>query len=795
MRPLLSCLALLPLAGAFAGAVHAQPAQPLTLEQVMADPDWIGSGVDRAWWSWDGAHAYYLRKRDGSDIRDTYSQAVGSAPAQAARLDGAALAGIDGARQVVDPTRARMAFVRNGDIFVRDLSSGALTQLTRTDAAESRPQWGSDGALVWRAGNDWFRWTAANGTAQATLLKADDDPDKASDPEGLRARQFDMLRTLRDDRARRDAVREQNEQWRRADPTRAPAPAYLGKDVDIVDSALSPNGRWLIAVTQEKDADGGQAGKLPNYATESGYEEFEEARTRVGHNAPLAQKVWLVDVANAGVRELAYDALPGIADDPLAALRKAAGKDPLKGNRDVRIETDADGSGPAIHWSSDGHNVAMLVRAVDNKDRWIATVDLANAQLQSRHHLHDDAWINWSFNDFGWMPDNRTLWLLSEQSGYSHLYLADGNGKARALTSGEWEVSQPALSPDGRTFYFTCNRQWPGDYEVCSVPAAGGEVRELTALDGVEGFELSPRGDRLLVAHSRSYLPTQLAVANADGSGLRELTDTRKPAFKAIDWIEPEYVQVPSKHGAGTIWGKYYGPKQMEPGRRHPVVMFVHGAGYLQNVSARYPTYFREQMFHNLLVQQGYIVLDLDYRASEGYGRDWRTAIYRQMGYPELEDYRDGLDWIVDNKQGDRDHAGIYGGSYGGFMTFMALFRAPGVFKAGAALRPVSDWSQYNHEYTSNILNTPDIDPTAYAKSSPIEYADGLQDHLLIAHGMIDDNVFFKDSVMMTQRLIELHKDKWSIAPYPMERHGFVHPDAWYDEYRRIFELFEATLK
>src|SRR3546814_9977830 len=95
-------------------------------------------------------------------------------------------------------------------------------------------------------------------------------------------------------------------------------------------------------------------------------------------------------------------------------------------------------------------------------------------------------------------------------------------------------------------------------------------------------------------------------------------------------------------------------------------------------------------------------------------------------------------------------------------------------------------WSQYNHEYTSNILNTPDIDPEAYAKSSPIEYAEGLQDHLLIAHGMIDDNVFFKDSVMMAQRLIELRKDKWEIAPYPMERRGFVHPDAWYDEYRRI---------
>lgn len=136
--------------------------------------------------------------------------------------------------------------------------------------------------------------------------------------------------------------------------------------------------------------------------------------------------------------------------------------------------------------------------------------------------------------------------------------------------------------------------------------------------------------------------------------------------------------------------------------------MFVHGAGYLQNVSQRYTPYFREQMFHNLLVQQGYIVLDMDYRASEGYGRDWRTAIYRNMGHPELEDYLDGLDWLVATKQGDRARAGIYGGSYGGFMTYMALFRSPGTFKAGAALRPVGDWMQYNHDYTSNILNTPE---------------------------------------------------------------------------------------
>ena len=548
-------------------------------------------------------------------------------------------------------------------------------------------------------------------------------------------------------------------------------------------------------MTTAKGADGGQAGKMPKYVTESGYEEVEDVRTRVGRNAPLPQRLWLVDVGDASVRELKFDALPGIHDDPLAALRKAAQRDPLTGNRNVQVLTSGDNSGaPSIRWSDDGRNAAVMVRAIDNKDRWLATVDLAGATLQSRHRLTDPAWINWNYNEFGWLPDG-ALWFLSEHSGYAHLYVSDGSAAPRALTSGAWEVSQPQPSADGRRFYFVCNRNWPGDYEVCTVDRAGGAVREVTTLDGVEDFALSPDGTQLLVRHSDSYTPPQLAVVHADRGGMAQLTDTRKPAFKAIDWIEPAYVQVPSKHGAGTIWGKFYGPKTLEPGRKYPVVMFVHGAGYLQNVSARYPNYFREQMFHNLLVQQGYLVIDLDYRASEGYGRAWRTAIYRQMGTPELEDYLDGLDWIVANRQGDRAHVGIYGGSYGGFMAFMALFKQPGVFQAGAALRPVTDWAHYNHEYTANILNTPELDPEAYRRSSPIEFAAGLRDHLLIAHGMIDDNVFFKDSVVMAQKLIELRKDKWELAPYPLERHGFVHADSWYDEYRRIYELFERTLK
>jgi dipeptidyl aminopeptidase/acylaminoacyl peptidase len=198
-------------------------------------------------------------------------------------------------------------------------------------------------------------------------------------------------------------------------------------------------------------------------------------------------------------------------------------------------------------------------------------------------------------------------------------------------------------------------------------------------------------------------------------------------------------------------------------------------------------------MFNNLLSSRGYVILELDYRASAGYGRDWRTAIYRQMGHPELEDMLDGKKWLTERGV-DAHRLGVYGGSYGGFMTLMALFRAPGEFSAGAALRPVTDWMQYDNQYTAEILNTPQIDPLAYEQSSPIEFAAGLRDSLLICHGVIDDNVLFADSMRLYQRLIELHKDDFSMSPYPLDRHGFSNADSWLDEYKRIFRLFETRL-
>jgi dipeptidyl aminopeptidase/acylaminoacyl peptidase len=759
---------------------------PLTLDQAMAHPDWIGPPVEQAWWSLDGQRALYTLKREGSPVRDTWTLPVaGGTPA---RVEGAALADVDAAQVDFDASGRRAVFVRNGDVFLRELG-GALQPLTRSAEAEANARFAANGRdVVWSVGNDWFRWSADTRLVQpAALPRAEKDPAAAPEADALREHQLRLSSTLAREKAQREALRAHGEALRAADPTRAAAPVYLGDKVEISGTSLSPDGRWLLVVTQAKGAEAGRTGKMPKYVTESGYEEFEDVRVRVGRNAPIPQQLKLVDLRDHRVRDLPLAPLPGIATDPLADLRRAAKLEPLKGERAVRIG--------GIQWSDDGRGVAVMARAVDNKDRWIATVDFDAGALEPLHRLTDTAWINWNFNDFGWLPDNRTVWFLSEESGWSHLYTATPGGRAKALTRGKWEASSPQWTLDGATAYFVCNRARPGDYEVCAVSRDGGDVREVTALDGVEDFALSPDGRQLLLRWSAHHTPPQLAVQPVAGGEARKLTDTRSADFKSRPWLAPQTVEVPSTHGAGTVWAKLYRPAQLEAGRKYPIVMFVHGAGYLQNVSDRYPNYFREQMFHQLLVERGFIVLDMDFRASEGYGRDWRTAIYRQMGHPELEDYVDGVKYMVAQHQGDAANVGIYGGSYGGFMSFMALFREPGVFKAGAALRPVTDWTSYNHEYTSNILNTPELDPEAFRKSSPIEYVENLRGHLLISHGMIDDNVFYQDSIRLAQRLIELKKHDWELASYPLERHGYQHPESWYDQYRRILELFEDNLK
>jgi dipeptidyl aminopeptidase/acylaminoacyl peptidase len=770
----------------------------ITLEKIMADPDWIGPPVTDAYWSIGGRAVYYSLKRSGTPIIDL--RRIDLASGKDEVVDAGAVADAD-APAVYDHDGKRAAFVRNHDIFVRDLASGRLTQITRSPETERAPHFSADGRLLsFRVGNDWFVHDFSSGvTAQAAIVKAEKDPNAPPGPDDLREMQlrtFSTLKKLHDDS---EVVRSHDEALQKGDLTRAVVPFYLGEDVSIRDTELSPDARWLLVITELKSYVKGREGKLTRYVTESGYEEFETERLRVGRNPPAPQGLILLNLTDHTAHALLVDNLPGISDDPLktvreenAKVRAAADEKKLRGVRVMSDEPDDRRVG--VKWSADGGALGIELFSIDNKDRWLTSVDFAKHALIPQHRLTDSAWIE-DFNSFGWLKDNRTLWYLSEESGYAHLYTKAPNAEPRALTRGNFEVSNPLLSEDGRWFYLLSNATAPYSYDAYRLPSGGGALLRITRLDGVDRIALEHSGKRLLVTHSSPYLRSQIAVTKADGSDSpRELTDTRTADYKAVAWIQPEIVKIPSTHFDGVIYAKVY----RDPGNasaKKPGVLFVHGAGYLQDVHLRYSSYFREQMFHNLLVHKGYVVLDMDYRASAGYGRDWRTAIYRQMGHPELEDLLDGKKWLVQQAEVDPKRVGIYGGSYGGFMTLMALFRAPGEFAAGAALRPVTDWMQYDRGYTSRILNNPQIDPIAYARSSPIEFANGLADPLLICHGVIDDNVLFEDSMRLYERLIELHKDNFSFSPYPMDRHGFTNADSWLDEYKRIYRLFEANLK
>jgi dipeptidyl aminopeptidase/acylaminoacyl peptidase len=325
------------------------------------------------------------------------------------------------------------------------------------------------------------------------------------------------------------------------------------------------------------------------------------------------------------------------------------------------------------------------------------------------------------------------------------------------------------------------------------MPVNGGKMEKITEGVGNHNVSLSPDEKYLAIRYSSSNQPWELyLMENKAGATRKKLTSSTTANFQKYDWRKPEIVRFTAADGA-KVPARLYTP---DPSKKNgAAVIFVHGAGYLQNVHEWWSSYYREYMFHNILADNGYTVLDIDYRASAGYGRDWRTAIYQFMGGKDLSDQVDGAKYLAEAHGIDSDRIGIYGGSYGGFITLMGMFTSPGTFKSGAALRSVTDWAHYNHPYTSNILNTPVLDPEAYRKSSPLYHAEGLEGNLLILHGMVDTNVQFQDVVRLSQRLIELGKDNWELAVFPMEGHGFVEASSWADEYKRIFKLFQSTLK
>lgn len=779
----------------------AAAAEGLTLEQIMADADWLGNQPENAYWGADSAVIYFQQKRQGSELRDLFM--VDSRDGAIAQIAEREWSQVSRGDAVYNAAGNRHAWTYAGDVFLSD--GDTVRQVTRTAATESAPTFMNDGRLAFQRDGQVFLFDPRSGfVEQISNLRFEKDPAEEDAFDVMRAHQERLYEQLRKAEKKKDEAREHGDSLYRFDEALSAAPIYMGDKLESQGFAISPDGKRLLLVTSAKDADAGKRGTMPNYVTLSGYTETREVRTRVGRNGDAPHSVWLIDLESGDKHELDLGDLPGMDEDPLADLRANAvehyvglGEDRDKAAARVKAPETRGAQVFSTVWSWDGSQVLLWVRSTDNKDRWIATVDIDDRKLVNQHRLTDEAWNNWNHIEHGWLKDNQTIWFLSEDHDYLGIYTKHiGERRSKARVAGKHVVFDPELGPSGKFIYYHANVEHPGIYEIWRLDLESGKTEQLTTLGGFNEVSVSPDESQLLITHSELDRHPELYVQdNAPGAEARQLTDTMSEAYKRINWRRPEIVAIPSSHVDAPIYTKVYLPADHDPARNYPAVVFVHGAGYLQNADYGWPDYFREGMFHSLLNEHGYVVIDMDYRASEGYGREWRTAIYRRMGVPELEDYVDGVNYMVENYGVDRDRVGIYGGSYGGFMTFVAMFKAPDLFKAGAALRPVSDWAHYNHGYTSNILNTPGIDPEAYYISSPINYVEGLKNPLLIEAGMQDDNVFFQDSVFVVQRLIELEKENFDIALYPQDPHGFKHPESWLDGYRRIYKLFEENLK
>lgn len=780
MKKILPLLLLLPFAS------NAQ----LTVEQIMRDPKWIGTSPSQIFWDYNSKSIHFKWNPENNISDSAYNyQLVTGKTAKENYLTAKLAEDISNGRYNI--ARTKIVFIHNEDVYLLSTATQNITRITQTTAEESDPVFlNDDNKIVYRLDDDLYEWDALTGnTRQLTDFEKGAAPEDKPLSKQQQWLNGEALRTSSVIKSREDKKNARKQFLDSNKEEKTLRTIYTGNK-NVQQLTISSDGRFITYALFERSADGKRA-IVPNYVTSDGYTAEIPAGTKVGRPAGNFS-FFVFDALKDTVVQISTDSIPFIHYTPdYVKDYPNEAKDAAGHKRKLRIES--------ILWNDDGSLCIADIFSLDQKDRWIMQLDAATGKLSLIDHQHDEAWIAgpgiaWlEAANIGWI-NNYSFYFQSEATGYSHLYTYNFNTHQRqAVTGGNYEVQKAILSADKKSFYIVTNEEHPGKQNIYKINIDGSNKTKLTSLSG--GYEMYISPDEKHIAYRYSYQtkPWELYVQDIKaGAKPQQVTDkAMSDSFKLYPWRDTKIFTFKARDGA-NVYARVYEPK---PGtKNNAAVIFVHGAGYLQNVDYWWSYYFREMMFNNLLADKGYTVLDVDYRASAGYGRDWRTGIYRYMGGKDLDDEVDAARYLVQNFGIDSMRIGMYGGSYGGFMTLMAMFTQPDVFKAGAALRPVTDWAHYNHEYTAAILNEPFTDSIAYARSSPINFAAGLKNHLLICHGMVDVNVNFQDAVRLTQRLIELGKDNWQIAPYPVEDHGFVEPSSWTDEYKRILKLFDETL-
>ncbi len=746
--------------------------EPVSLRDASRDDRWLGLGVRTPRWSPDGRWLYFRWDLQPEPEEDPETDPWFRVDSRANRIEQLPARGwleIPGPDLIWDPAGRQAAWTSGERLLLWSLERGTRV-IFRAKEPARRPHFSGDGArLSFQLGEDLHQYDIAQGTLRQLTERWSADPEPTEAAGWLRGQQQELFERHR----RAERLREQAEARRRrpeALPLQA-VPAEPGWKIDRI--SISPGGGRL-AVVYRKPAPPAPTRYL-DFAAESGYAEVAEARPKVGEPQ---------DQYRLGI--VPYD--PSVAPQEVEV-------------RWVEGPADEKGTVPfGPYWNPEGDEALAQFVSLGFQDRWIGRLDLEAGAFEPLVHDHDDAWLGGPSPVAGYLNPALLEWLpggdfvfASERSGWSHLYLFRAEGGIEALTRGEWEVRGAELSRDRTRWLIRASLQHPSDDHLYLLPARGGELRRLTEGEGRFQGWLAPDGQTLAVVHSETvHLPDlYLQAARPEAPPLR-ITRSGTDHFHGRRLVRPRIVHFPHPDGR-PVWAALYLPE--EASRNGAAVIHVHGGGYRQFSHRGWSVYGWEMHLGLVqhLVARGYVVADFDYRGGAGFGRDYRVDVYRSMGRKDVQGALAAVDYLVSEHGVERGRVGVYGLSYGGFFTLMALFQHPGVFAAGVANASVTDWAHYNHPWTARVLNLPYEDPAAYRASSPIYHAGGLADPLLLVHGLIDDNVQFQDAARLIQRLIELEKD-FEVMVYPMERHVIRSESSRYDYVRRVTRFFRRHL-
>lgn len=764
--------------------VYTQNVIPLKLEDIMQGEDFIGHSPQDIQWSIDSKKIYFSKKISNNlDQLEKYKICMKDS-----------LIDIITPQTRVSPYEKgvwnrnfnKYLYSYGGDLYLYETTQDTLKRLTQNLGSKTPLRFADDeNGFYYTHNNNVYYWNLEKDfVKQLTDFKNEDEPKpkKANlNEQWLRDQQEDLFEIIKIKNNNAENIRIQKQEAEiKTIFTGKNKPTFL---------QVSPDGNFIFYSVIKTIK--GKVTEVPDFMDTSGYVSSIKSRAKVGTESFISES-FIYDRERDTIYRVKANRLSGIRDKP-QYLREYH-QDTADYHSQYDYDREVQISQPIFNNSG---RALVEVKSYDHKDRWIAFLNILTGELEEIDRQRDEAWIGGPgiySNNMGWLNDDSKVWFLSEKTGYSHIFMYDCiQRNMTQLTQGLFEILEVKLSQDGTKFYVTANAEGPHEHHYYHIDIESGHMTQITQKKGGHEIFISPDEKQLAMRYSNSNTPWELYIMeNREGATSYQLTHSTTPQFRDYSWQKPEIIWFQANDGV-QVPARIYKPKKSR--KKGKAVIFVHGAGYLQNVHHWWSSYHREYMFHHFLVEQGYMVLDIDYRGSKGYGRDWRTAIYRHMGGRDLQDHLDGAQYLIENHNIDKNKIGIYGGSYGGFITLMALFTSPSTFRCGAALRSVTDWAHYNHGYTSRILNTPASDPMSYKKSSPIYFADGLRNDLLILHGMVDVNVQFQDVVRLSQKLIELKKDKWEMAVFPVEDHGFRYSDSWLDEYKRIYALFEKTLK